>query len=317
MPACAASCASATRWWRRPTPTGGALEPPALVDRAAAAGPSRHWQTSCEPTTRGADDAAGQRAQRPRRRPAAAAGRHRAAARRARLCWRGRCRCTHARLRRGLVSVQDAARSWRAAAAGRLRRRPAAAHPGCLRRARRQDRPHPGAGDAQVLALDVDPARCERIHENLQRLGLQAECAPPMPASRRLVGRPAFDAILLDAPCTAPASCGAIPTCAGCAAKATSRSWRRSRPGCWRRCGRCSRRAAGWSTAPARFSGEGEAAVRAFVAHNKTAVLRPAPGHLCPKAGQGRCRPGQSRGDHDGFITRCWKRSRRLERAAC
>ncbi len=57
---------------------------------------------------------------------------------------------------------------------------------------------------AQVLALDVDAARCERIHQNLQRLGLHAQVLAAD------AGQPAFwwdgvlfDAVLLDAPCTA------------------------------------------------------------------------------------------------------------------
>lgn len=58
--------------------------------------------------------------------------------------------------------------------------------------------------DAEVLALEIDEARCERIHQNLRRLSVQARV---LQADAR---RPAdwwdgrgFDAILLDAPCTA------------------------------------------------------------------------------------------------------------------
>jgi 16S rRNA (cytosine967-C5)-methyltransferase len=55
-----------------------------------------------------------------------------------------------------------------------------------------------------LLALDVDPRRCTRIHENLQRLGLTAEvrAADAARPADWWDGRP-FDAILLDAPCTA------------------------------------------------------------------------------------------------------------------
>lgn len=58
--------------------------------------------------------------------------------------------------------------------------------------------------DAHVIALDIDPARCERIHDNLRRQGLQAhvltgDAGQP---SEWWDGEP-FDAILLDAPCTA------------------------------------------------------------------------------------------------------------------
>ena len=60
---------------------------------------------------------------------------------------------------------------------------------------------HPGA---QVLALDVDPVRCERIQQNLDRLKVKAQIVAADAA------QPAdwwdgqsFDGILLDAPCTA------------------------------------------------------------------------------------------------------------------
>jgi 16S rRNA (cytosine967-C5)-methyltransferase len=58
--------------------------------------------------------------------------------------------------------------------------------------------------DADLTALDVDPARCERIHETLGRLGLQARvvAADAAQPSAWWDGEP-FDAILLDAPCTA------------------------------------------------------------------------------------------------------------------
>jgi 16S rRNA (cytosine967-C5)-methyltransferase len=58
--------------------------------------------------------------------------------------------------------------------------------------------------DLDLLALDVDPRRCTRIHENLQRLGLTAEvrAADAARPTDWWDGRP-FDAILLDAPCTA------------------------------------------------------------------------------------------------------------------
>jgi len=58
--------------------------------------------------------------------------------------------------------------------------------------------------ELDLLALDVDPRRCERIHQNLQRLGLRAEvrAADAARPADWWDGRP-FDAILLDAPCTA------------------------------------------------------------------------------------------------------------------
>jgi 16S rRNA (cytosine967-C5)-methyltransferase len=50
------------------------------------------------------------------------------------------------------------------------------------------------------------------------------------------------------------------------------------------------------------FRAEGEAQVRTFLAHNKEAVLRPAPGHLLPHSGEN-AHPVRDnlQGDHDGF----------------
>ncbi|WP_101048183.1 16S rRNA (cytosine(967)-C(5))-methyltransferase RsmB [Macromonas nakdongensis] len=60
------------------------------------------------------------------------------------------------------------------------------------------------SADLDVWALDVDPQRGERIRENLGRLGLQAHvlAADAADTDRWWDGEP-FDAILLDAPCTA------------------------------------------------------------------------------------------------------------------
>ena len=59
-------------------------------------------------------------------------------------------------------------------------------------------------GDAQVLALEVDEARSQRIHDTLARLGLSAEVvvADASQAGEWATQGP-WDAILLDAPCSA------------------------------------------------------------------------------------------------------------------
>ena len=58
--------------------------------------------------------------------------------------------------------------------------------------------------DLDLLALDLDPRRCERIHDNLRRLGLSAEVkAADAGQPDSWWDRRPFDAILLDAPCTA------------------------------------------------------------------------------------------------------------------
>jgi len=58
--------------------------------------------------------------------------------------------------------------------------------------------------ELDLLALDVDARRCVRIHDNLHRLGLSAEvqCADAGQPAVWWDGQP-FEAILLDAPCTA------------------------------------------------------------------------------------------------------------------
>lgn len=60
------------------------------------------------------------------------------------------------------------------------------------------------ASQASVTALDENPARCEMIRDNLKRLDLKADifCADTAsPDALKRFGR--FDAVLLDAPCTA------------------------------------------------------------------------------------------------------------------
>lgn len=158
--------------------------------------------------------------------------------------------------------------------------------------------------DAEVLALDVDPARCERIHQNLQRLGLQADvrAADAGEPQAWWDGRP-FDAILLDAPCTASGIVRRHPDVrwlrreADVAALARQQErlltalWPLLAPGGHLVYCTCSV-----------FKAEGEAQIAAFVAHNNTAVPRPAPGHLIPqnRANAEGVRDNQS-SDHDGF----------------
>ena len=64
------------------------------------------------------------------------------------------------------------------------------------------------SADCDVTALDVDPARCERVEATLARLGLQAnvlagDALQPAQSWFEAAGGKPFDAILLDAPCTA------------------------------------------------------------------------------------------------------------------
>ena len=58
--------------------------------------------------------------------------------------------------------------------------------------------------DCEVTALELDPLRCEKIHQTLRRLNLQARIvvADAADAASWWDGQ-LFDAILLDAPCSA------------------------------------------------------------------------------------------------------------------
>jgi 16S rRNA (cytosine967-C5)-methyltransferase len=159
--------------------------------------------------------------------------------------------------------------------------------------------------DGELLALDVDPARCERIHQNLQRLGLQAQvrAADAGQPQDWWDGQP-FDAVLLDAPCTASGIVRRHPDVrwlrresdiAGLAqqqSRLLRALWPLLKPG-----GRLV-----YCTCSV-FRAEGEAQVAAFVAHHNDARLQPGPGHLMPQPGAGaQAVPDNLLGDHDGFF---------------
>jgi 16S rRNA (cytosine967-C5)-methyltransferase len=159
--------------------------------------------------------------------------------------------------------------------------------------------------DAEVLALDISPQRCDRIRENLARLKLDAQVLAADAAQPALWwdGRP-FDAILLDAPCTASGIVRRHPDVrwlrresdvaqlAQTQQRLLAALWPLVRPG-----GRLV-----YCTCSV-FRAEGEDQLTAFLAHNKDAVLRPAPGHLLPHSGEmdHAVRDNLS-GDHDGFF---------------
>lgn len=159
--------------------------------------------------------------------------------------------------------------------------------------------------DATVTALDIDPTRCQRIHENLERAGLQAQVLAAD------AGRPAdwwngelFDGILLDAPCTASGIVRRHPDVrwlrretdvaqlAAIQAQLLATLWPLVKPG-----GRLL-----YCTCSV-FKAEGQHQIQAFVAHNTDALLQPSPGHLMPqtRANAGAV-PDNSLGEHDGFF---------------
>jgi len=159
--------------------------------------------------------------------------------------------------------------------------------------------------DAQVTAIELDPARAARIGDTLGRMGLSARVVVAD------AGRPQdwwdgqpFDGILLDAPCTASGIVRRHPDVpwlrrerdiaqlAATQARLLAQMWPLLAPG-----GRLV-----YCTCSV-FRAEGQAQVETFLAHNKEASARPAPGHLLPHSGDSDNAPGDNQpSDHDGFF---------------
>jgi len=167
--------------------------------------------------------------------------------------------------------------------------------------------------EADLLALDVDPARCQRITDNLQRLGLSAEvrCADAGQPDHWWDGRP-FDAILLDAPCTASGIVRRHPdvrwlrrdsdvtALAQTQRRLLDALWPLLRPG-----GRLV-----YATCSV-FRAEGSEQLQAFLQRHTDAVSAPAPGHLLPGLPDtaGEFNDNRSRGP-DGFFYACIDKAR-------
>jgi 16S rRNA (cytosine967-C5)-methyltransferase len=158
--------------------------------------------------------------------------------------------------------------------------------------------------ELEVTALDIDSKRCQRIHENLQRLGVHAHvlAADACDTATWFNGEP-FDAILLDAPCTGSGvvrrhpdirwlrRASDVAQLAQNQARLLHSLWPLLKPG-----GRLL-----YCTCSV-FRAEGIAQIEAFLAHNTNAALLPSPGHLLP----GQCATTQGivdnlAHDHDGF----------------
>lgn len=167
--------------------------------------------------------------------------------------------------------------------------------------------------DAQVLAIELDPKRAERITDNLKRLQLHAEvrCASALEPETWWDGSP-FDLILLDAPCTASGIVRRHPdvrwlrretdidALARIQAKMLDTLWPLLRPGGRLLYCTCSI-----------FAAEGIEQQRAFLERNNNADLLVAPGHLLPG---GISEDGgvadNARIDHDGFFYTLFQKHR-------
>ncbi|MDO5289129.1 MAG: 16S rRNA (cytosine(967)-C(5))-methyltransferase RsmB [Pseudomonadota bacterium] len=156
---------------------------------------------------------------------------------------------------------------------------------------------------AQVLALEVDSTRAPRIGQNLARLGVQADVRVADAA------RPAqwwrgerYDAILLDAPCSASGITARHPDVrwlrreADIAQLAAAQDallhalWPLLLPG-----GRLL-----YCTCSV-FRQEGSERIQMFAAHHADAVLLPSPGHLLPGLDGSAAALGDNAGRDDGF----------------
>ena len=157
---------------------------------------------------------------------------------------------------------------------------------------------------SQVIALDIDARRCERIDHNLQRLGLKAEIVAADAAQPKTWwdGQP-FDAILLDAPCSASGivrrhpdvrwlrRASDIPQLAVIQKNLLKTLWPLLKPGGRMLYVTCSV-----------FRQEGELQVKTFVEHNTDCTLHPCLGHLRPQNSQTPAALVDNlAGDHDGF----------------
>lgn len=158
--------------------------------------------------------------------------------------------------------------------------------------------------DCDVTALDVDGRRCQRITQNLDRLGLQARIVVGDAGKPALWwdGTP-YDGILLDAPCTASGIVrrhpdvrwlrrpGDIAQLAAIQSQLLEKLWPLLKPG-----GRLV-----YCTCSV-FKAEGDDQVQTFVAHHKDARLMPSPGSLLPQSSvSGPVFPDNLLREHDGF----------------
>jgi 16S rRNA (cytosine967-C5)-methyltransferase len=162
--------------------------------------------------------------------------------------------------------------------------------------------------DCDVTALDIDAVRCDLIQQNLDRIGLSAKIIIADATKPNTWFDPAkdalFDAILLDAPCTASGIVRRHPDIrwlrretdvaqlAEVQRKLLKTLWPLVKPGGRMLYCTCSV-----------FKAEGQDQVEMFISNNKNARLLPSPGHLIP---QSSAKSGivadNALTNHDGFF---------------
>ena len=159
-------------------------------------------------------------------------------------------------------------------------------------------------GDNNVTALDIDARRCERIAQNLHRLGLQAKIVVGDAAQPNTWwDGQLFDGILLDAPCTASGIVRRHPDVrwlrrptdiaqlANIQAQLLQTLWSLLKPG----------GAMVYCTCSV-FRAEGENQIQTFLVHHTDAQLMPSPGHLLPQtSAPGAVIHDNLMREHDGF----------------
>ena len=157
---------------------------------------------------------------------------------------------------------------------------------------------------SEVTALDIDPQRCERIAQNLQRIGRSARViAADAALTKTWWDGQLFDAVLLDAPCTASGIVRRHPDVrwlrreadiaklAAIQKNLLKQLWPLVKPG-----GRLL-----YCTCSV-FRAEGENQAKTFVEHNTNARLLPSLGHLRPQSATTEALLVDNlSGDHDGF----------------
>jgi len=158
--------------------------------------------------------------------------------------------------------------------------------------------------DAEVVALEIDATRCERIHQNLQRLSVQAKvlCADASDPQQWWDGR-SYDAILLDAPCTASGIVRRHPDVRWLRRPEDSAQLAQTQQALldklWPLLASGGRLL--YCTC-SQFRTEGDEVMAAFLRRNTQARLLPSPGHLTPGvAPVGLSLGDNALGEHDGF----------------